>query len=146
MSHKQNETWLCFSGSSAPSFQMEGFRLPRPFCSLWYPGSSLSDLRDLCSSSSSYPASHSHCVLHCTPISWEILISLSKYGHVVGVYAFLHCSEHFPWGNYLWLGVSIKITPFRSGEMAQRLRALTALPKVPSSNPSNHMVAYNHLQ
>jgi hypothetical protein len=33
----------------------------------------------------------------------------------------------------------------RTGEMAQRLRALTALPKVLSSNPSNHMVAYNHL-
>jgi hypothetical protein len=33
----------------------------------------------------------------------------------------------------------------RAGEMAQWLRALTALPKVLSSNPSNHMVAYNHL-
>jgi hypothetical protein len=32
----------------------------------------------------------------------------------------------------------------RAGEMAQRLRALTALPKVLSSNPSNRMVAYNH--
>jgi hypothetical protein len=32
-----------------------------------------------------------------------------------------------------------------AGEMAQRLRALTALPKVLSSNPSNHMVAHNHL-
>ena len=32
-----------------------------------------------------------------------------------------------------------------SGEMAQRLRALTALLKVLSSNPSNHMVAHNHL-
>jgi hypothetical protein len=31
-----------------------------------------------------------------------------------------------------------------AGEMAQRLRALTALPKVLSSIPSNHMVAYNH--
>jgi hypothetical protein len=30
-------------------------------------------------------------------------------------------------------------------EMAQRLRALTALPKVLSSIPSNHMVAHNHL-
>jgi hypothetical protein len=30
--------------------------------------------------------------------------------------------------------------------MAQWLRALTALPKVPSSIPSNHMVAHNHLQ
>jgi hypothetical protein len=34
---------------------------------------------------------------------------------------------------------------FGAGEMAQRLRALTALPKVLSSNPSNHMVAHNHL-
>jgi hypothetical protein len=32
-----------------------------------------------------------------------------------------------------------------AGEMAQRLRALTALPKVLSSIPSNHMVAHNHL-
>jgi hypothetical protein len=31
-----------------------------------------------------------------------------------------------------------------AGEMAQRLRALTALPKVLSSNPSHHMVAHNH--
>jgi len=29
-------------------------------------------------------------------------------------------------------------------EMAQQVRALTALPKVLSSNPSNHMVAHNH--
>jgi len=33
----------------------------------------------------------------------------------------------------------------RAGEMAQRLRALTALPEVLSSIPSNHMVARNHL-
>ena len=33
----------------------------------------------------------------------------------------------------------------RAGEMAQRLRALTALPEVLSSIPSNHMVAHNHL-
>jgi hypothetical protein len=32
-----------------------------------------------------------------------------------------------------------------AGEMAQRLRALTALPEVLSSILSNHMVAYNHL-
>jgi hypothetical protein len=31
-----------------------------------------------------------------------------------------------------------------AGEIAQRLRAPTALLKVPSSNPSNHMVAHNH--
>jgi len=34
----------------------------------------------------------------------------------------------------------------RAGEMAQRLRALAALPEVLSSNPSNHMVAHNHLE
>jgi hypothetical protein len=28
--------------------------------------------------------------------------------------------------------------------MTQRVRALAALPKVLSSNPSNHMVAHNH--
>jgi hypothetical protein len=32
-----------------------------------------------------------------------------------------------------------------AGEMAQWLRALTALPEVLSSNPSNHMVAHNYL-
>jgi hypothetical protein len=32
----------------------------------------------------------------------------------------------------------------RAREMAQWLRALAALPKVLSSNPSNHMVAHNH--
>jgi len=32
-----------------------------------------------------------------------------------------------------------------AGEMAQCLRALTALPEVLSSIPSNHMVAHNHL-
>jgi hypothetical protein len=31
-----------------------------------------------------------------------------------------------------------------AGEMAQWLRAPTALPEVLSSNPSNHMVAHNH--
>jgi hypothetical protein len=32
-----------------------------------------------------------------------------------------------------------------AGEMAQRLRALAALPEVLSPIPSNHMVDYNHL-
>jgi hypothetical protein len=32
-----------------------------------------------------------------------------------------------------------------AGAMAQRVRALIALLKVLSSNPSNHMVAHNHL-
>jgi hypothetical protein len=34
---------------------------------------------------------------------------------------------------------------FMAGEMAQRLRALTALPEVISSIPSNHMVAHNDM-
>jgi hypothetical protein len=37
-----------------------------------------------------------------------------------------------------------KIKKNGAGEMAQWLRALTVLPKVLSSNPSNHMVAHNH--
>jgi hypothetical protein len=32
-----------------------------------------------------------------------------------------------------------------AGEMAQWRRALTALPEILSSIPSNHMVAHNHL-
>jgi hypothetical protein len=32
----------------------------------------------------------------------------------------------------------------RDGEMAQRLRALTALPEDPDSSPNTHMVAQNH--
>jgi len=32
-----------------------------------------------------------------------------------------------------------------AGEMAQQLRALTTLPEVLSSTPSNHMVSHNHL-
>ena len=31
-----------------------------------------------------------------------------------------------------------------AGKMAKRVRALTALLKVLSSNPSNHIVAHNH--
>jgi hypothetical protein len=33
----------------------------------------------------------------------------------------------------------------RAGEMAQQLTALTALPEVLCSIPSNHIVAHNHL-
>jgi hypothetical protein len=41
-------------------------------------------------------------------------------------------------------GIAVKNT--WAGEMAQQIRALTALSKVLSSNPSNHhVVAHNHL-
>jgi hypothetical protein len=39
----------------------------------------------------------------------------------------------------------VKIQYIGVGEMAQQLRALTVLPEVLSSIPSNHMVAHNHL-
>ena len=39
----------------------------------------------------------------------------------------------------------LKHQSYWDGETAQRVRALTALPEVLSSNPSNHMVAHNHL-
>jgi|UPI0000F50BB8 hypothetical protein len=35
-------------------------------------------------------------------------------------------------------------TKDRAGEMAQLVRAPTALLKILSSNPSNHMMAHNH--
>jgi hypothetical protein len=40
----------------------------------------------------------------------------------------------------------IKNSRLGAGEMAQQVRSLTALPKVLSSNPSNHTVAHNHPQ
>ena len=43
----------------------------------------------------------------------------------------------------LWKGAPEQKT--RAGEMAQWLRALTVLLEVLSSNPSNHLVAHNHL-
>jgi hypothetical protein len=46
--------------------------------------------------------------------------------------------------NHLVAQLSLEIAS-GAGEMAQRVRALTAVPKVLSSNPSNHMVAHNHL-
>jgi hypothetical protein len=38
-----------------------------------------------------------------------------------------------------------KILKYGAGEMAQWVRTLIVFPKVLSSNPSNHMVAHNHL-
>ena len=45
-------------------------------------------------------------------------------------------------GDIIW---NVNKKYLGGGEMAQRLRAPTALPKVLSSNPSNHVVAHNHL-
>jgi hypothetical protein len=60
-------------------------------------------------------------------------------------------SFHYLWlvdggleGRLKCLSTLIKSRFWGAGEMAQRLRALTALPEVLSSNPSNHMVTHNH--
>jgi hypothetical protein len=47
--------------------------------------------------------------------------------------------------NKIGLQLKVKNINLGTGEMAQQLRALTALPEVLSSIPSNHMVAHNHL-
>jgi hypothetical protein len=43
------------------------------------------------------------------------------------------------------LVIFINFQNLRAGKMAQWVRALIALPKVLNSNPSNHIVAHNHL-
>jgi hypothetical protein len=47
----------------------------------------------------------------------------------------------------IWVMITLMLrkTVLEVGEMAQLVRALTALLKVLSSNPSNHMVVHNHL-
>jgi hypothetical protein len=57
------------------------------------------------------------------------------------------------WGMAQWLAALTALLKVqsqaisnlcRAGEVAQRLRVLTALPEVLSSIPSNHVVAHNH--
>jgi hypothetical protein len=50
--------------------------------------------------------------------------------------------RYSPGVEYEWW---CKVNGARDVELAQWLRALTALPEVLSSIPSNYMVAYNHL-
>ena len=50
-------------------------------------------------------------------------------------------SEELPWAGEMAQDKSVDCG---AGEMAQRLRVLTALPKVLSSNLSNHIVAHNN--
>ena len=62
------------------------------------------------------------------------------------------CKDFFNYANLLkgifcqiHKKIAFKESQLWAGEMAQRLSALTALLKFLSSNPSNHMVAHNHL-
>ena len=57
----------------------------------------------------------------------------------------IHENSFTPLVSFGTAWIDIKNPGIRAGEMAQRLRALPALPKVLSSIPSNHMVAHNHL-
>ena len=69
---------------------------------------------------------------------------------------FKHSSNSCKWkplgGGVLWASYYPLFTGWvkskypGAGEMAQQSRALSTLPKVLSSNPSNHMVAHNHPQ
>ena len=74
----------------------------------------------------------------CTSVgTWTFVLSFegddSEIAHLLGMMAILEMPLH------------IKTDDAWAGEMTQWLRALTALPEVLSSNPSNHMVAHNHL-
>ena len=44
-----------------------------------------------------------------------------------------------------WVKESCKMVPGGAGEMIQKVKALTVLLEVLSSNPSNHLVVHNHL-
>jgi hypothetical protein len=63
-----------------------------------------------------------------------------------GVYGIKYNSDIFSKFN---CALKVKSINFKSdswtGEMAQWIRVLTALPEVLSLIPSNHMVAHNHL-
>ena len=65
----------------------------------------------------------------------------------LNVFLYKSCQRHDIYSHQLYAktNVSIRVCVCGAGEVAQRLRALTVVPKVLSSNPSNHMVAHNHL-
>jgi hypothetical protein len=78
--------------------------------------------------------------------AYMLLIKFFKIFLKIFIYLFMCMSAQFAcmpaWQKratdpiYRWL--------WATGEMVQQLRALTVLPEVLSSNPSNHMLAYNH--
>jgi hypothetical protein len=61
-----------------------------------------------------------------------------------GIKVVYHLAWHTMYFLLLYLENCVKNLWRGAGEIAQWLRALTALLKVLSSNPSNHMVAHNH--
>jgi hypothetical protein len=70
------------------------------------------------------------------------LVSLSLPTHVF-MFGKKALDPQLSCGSVLWI---LKNADLGDGEMAQQMRALTAaLLKVLSLNPSNHVVAHNHL-
>jgi hypothetical protein len=86
------------------------------------------------------------------PHTYGHLISLCIYCHSYPFhrqFSLIHSSESLPrelQADKAAVPVSFKARKCQAwaGEMAQRLRALTALPEVLNSIPSKHMVVHNH--
>jgi hypothetical protein len=76
-----------------------------------------------------------------------MLIFMPQHSHV-HVYACTHNNNiQFLYSLFYFKNHKMLLTKehHRAREMAQQLRALTTLPEVLSSNPSNQMMAHNHL-
>jgi hypothetical protein len=78
-----------------------------------------------------------------------VLVDNRRAGHRCSTKEKLRFSDNFP----KWVSVSVdfsrnsqleKEKMWGAGEMAQPLRAWTALLEVLNSNPSHHMMAHNH--
>jgi len=63
----------------------------------------------------------------------------------VGAAQFLTLCPLITYRSLVLITSYVKKKHLGAGEIAQCLRAPTALPEALSSNPSNHMVAHNHL-
>ena len=84
-------------------------------------------------------------ILDCSSDVVKLTTRNSQYSVIIHAYNFSAQEvEAGQWGvqDYPWLHRKLEasLNYFRAGEMAQRVRALTVLPKFLSSNPSNHMV------
>jgi hypothetical protein len=63
----------------------------------------------------------------------------------VCVCIYTHIDTHIHICTHIYMCVCIYIYIYGARKMAQWLRALSVLPVVSSSIPSNHIVAHNHL-
>jgi hypothetical protein len=71
---------------------------------------------------------------------WLLGFELQTFGRAVGcTYPLSHLTSPGPSFSFQ------RFFKIGAGVMAQRFRALAALPEVPSSTPNNHIMAHNHL-